>query len=55
VELTIVVPCINEAGTLAACDRKARSCLDRLWVIGAIHFEFSEGCLDSRTFFKRFF
>jgi glycosyltransferase involved in cell wall biosynthesis len=29
-ELTILMPCLNEAETLAACIRKARACIDRL-------------------------
>jgi hypothetical protein len=30
VELTVLMPCLNEAETLAQCIRKARSCIDRL-------------------------
>ena len=30
VEFTILMPCLNEAATLATCIRKARACLDRL-------------------------
>ncbi len=30
VEFTILMPCLNEAATLATCIRKARGCLDRL-------------------------
>ena len=29
-ELTVLMPCLNEAETLARCIRKARSCIDRL-------------------------
>ncbi len=29
-ELTVLMPCLNEAETLAVCVRKARACLDRL-------------------------
>jgi glycosyltransferase involved in cell wall biosynthesis len=29
-ELTVLMPCLNEAQTLAICIRKARSCIDRL-------------------------
>jgi glycosyltransferase involved in cell wall biosynthesis len=36
VELTIVMPCLNEAETLATCIRKARSYLDRSGVSGEI-------------------
>jgi glycosyltransferase involved in cell wall biosynthesis len=36
VELTIVMPCLNEAETLANCIRKARSYLDRSGVSGEI-------------------
>jgi glycosyltransferase involved in cell wall biosynthesis len=36
VELSIVMPCLNEAETLAACIRKARASLDRLDVAGEI-------------------
>jgi len=34
VELTTVMPCLNEAETLASCIRKARSYLDRSGVSG---------------------
>jgi glycosyltransferase involved in cell wall biosynthesis len=30
VELTVLMPCLNEAVTLAACIRKARACIERL-------------------------
>ena len=30
VELTVLMPCLNEAQTLASCIRKARTCIDRL-------------------------
>jgi glycosyltransferase involved in cell wall biosynthesis len=30
VEFTILMPCLNEAATLATCIRKARACIDRL-------------------------
>ena len=30
VELTVLMPCLNEADTLASCIRKARACFDRL-------------------------
>src|SRR5262245_9475299 len=29
-ELTVLMPCLNEAQTLAVCIRKARACIDRL-------------------------
>jgi len=29
-ELTVLMPCLNEAQTLASCVRKARSCIERL-------------------------
>ena len=29
-ELTVLMPCLDEAQTLAICIRKARACLDRL-------------------------
>ena len=36
VELTIVMPCLNEAETLAACIRKAQSYLERSGLSGEI-------------------
>ncbi|HUD75724.1 MAG TPA: glycosyltransferase, partial [Terracidiphilus sp.] len=36
VELSIVMPCLNEAETLATCIRKAQSYLDRSGVSGEI-------------------
>jgi len=36
IELTIVMPCLNEAETLETCIRKARSYLDRSGVVGEI-------------------
>jgi glycosyltransferase involved in cell wall biosynthesis len=36
VELTVLMPCLNEAETLAACIRKARACLDRLGIAGEV-------------------
>jgi glycosyltransferase involved in cell wall biosynthesis len=30
IELTVLMPCLNEAETLASCIRKARACIDRL-------------------------
>jgi hypothetical protein len=35
-ELTILMPCLNEAETLAACIRKARASLDRLGIAGEV-------------------
>lgn len=35
-ELSVVMPCLNEAETLATCIRKARACLDRLGVAGEV-------------------
>src|SRR4051794_37314286 len=35
-ELTILMPCLNEAETLATCITKARSFLDRSGVLGEI-------------------
>ncbi|WP_395726216.1 glycosyltransferase family 2 protein [Nakamurella sp.] len=35
-ELTVVLPCLNEAETLAVCIRKARASLDRLGVAGEV-------------------
>jgi glycosyltransferase involved in cell wall biosynthesis len=36
VELSIVMPCLNEAETLEACIRKAKSFLERSGVVGEI-------------------
>ena len=36
VELTILMPCLNEAETLATCIRKARSFLERMGIAGEI-------------------
>jgi glycosyltransferase involved in cell wall biosynthesis len=36
VELTVLMPCLNEAETLAQCIRKARACIDRLGVIAEV-------------------
>ena len=35
-ELSIILPCLNEAETLAVCIRKARTSLDQLGVVGEI-------------------
>jgi hypothetical protein len=35
-ELTIILPCLNEAETLVACIRKARGSLDQLGLVGEI-------------------
>jgi len=35
-ELTILMPCLNEAETLATCIRKARACIDRLGLAAEI-------------------
>lgn len=35
-ELTIVMPCLNEAGTLEACVRKAKGFLERTGVLGEV-------------------
>ena len=36
VEFTVLMPCLNEARTLAACIRKARACIDRLGLAAEI-------------------
>lgn len=36
VEITVLMPCLNEAATLAVCIRKARGCLERLGIAGEI-------------------
>jgi hypothetical protein len=36
IELSVVMPCLNEAQTLAICIRKARRCLDELGVCGEV-------------------
>lgn len=36
VELSVVLPCLNEAETLAVCVRKARDSLERLGVVGEV-------------------
>lgn len=36
VECSVVLPCLNEAETLAVCVRKARACLDALGVVGEV-------------------
>jgi glycosyltransferase involved in cell wall biosynthesis len=36
VELTVLMPCLNEAETLATCIRKARACIDRLGLAAEI-------------------
>ena len=36
IELSVVMPCLNEAETLARCIRKARSCIDRLGISAEI-------------------
>ncbi len=36
VELTVLMPCLNEAETLALCIRKARDCLARLGIDGEV-------------------
>ena len=36
VEFTVLMPCLNEADTLATCIRKARACLDRLGINGEV-------------------
>lgn len=36
IELTVLMPCLNEASTLATCIRKARACIDRLGVAAEI-------------------
>ena len=36
IELSVVMPCLNEAETLAVCIRKAGRCLDELGVVGEI-------------------
>lgn len=35
-EVTVVLPCLNESETVATCVRKARSCLDHLGVCGEV-------------------
>ncbi len=35
-ELTVLLPCLNEAETLEACIRKARACLTRLGIYGEV-------------------
>src|SRR3954469_5156982 len=36
IEVTVVLPCLNEAETLEVCVRKARACLDELGVAGEV-------------------
>jgi hypothetical protein len=36
IEVTVVLPCLNEAETLAVCVQKARKCLDELGVSGEV-------------------
>lgn len=36
VECSVVLPCLDEAETLAVCVRKARTCLDALGVVGEV-------------------
>ena len=36
VEVTVLLPCLNEAETLAICVRKAVKCLDELGVNGEV-------------------
>src|SRR5687767_9194621 len=36
IEFSVVMPCLNEAATLATCIRKARSCLARLGIAGEV-------------------
>jgi hypothetical protein len=36
IEVTVVLPCLNEAETLAICVQKARNCLDELGVDGEV-------------------
>jgi hypothetical protein len=36
IEVTVVLPCLNEAETLAVCVQKARACLDELGVAGEV-------------------
>jgi len=36
IEVTVVLPCLNEAETLEGCVRKARACLDELGVAGEV-------------------
>jgi len=35
-ELTVLMPCLNEAETLATCIRKARGCIERLGIAGEV-------------------
>ena len=35
-ELTILMPCLNEAGTVAACIVKARAFLERAGIVGEV-------------------
>jgi glycosyltransferase involved in cell wall biosynthesis len=36
VELTVLMPCLNEAATLETCVRKARACIDRLGIAAEV-------------------
>jgi len=36
IEVTVVMPCLNEAGTVATCIAKARSEFDRLDIVGEV-------------------
>jgi glycosyltransferase involved in cell wall biosynthesis len=36
VELTVLMPCLNEAETLATCIRKARACIERLGLVAEV-------------------
>jgi glycosyltransferase involved in cell wall biosynthesis len=36
IEFSVVMPCLNEAATLATCIRKARNCLARLGIAGEV-------------------
>src|SRR5437870_5257869 len=36
VEISVVMPCLNEARTVGRCVAKARACLERLGIVGEI-------------------
>ena len=48
-ELTVLMPCLNEAQTLAACIRKARACVERLGVAAEVLVADNGSTDDSRA------